>query len=346
MNIIIFGISHKNTPIEVRERFSLTSTQQDLLLSELKNNPAIIEAFVFSTCNRVEVYAHVLDEGMDILPIIRVIFLIKNISFTQDLEQYFYRHNGKEAIKHLFKVATGLDSMVLGERQILGQVKAAFERAQKFAMFGKGFNILSNLAIRSGKKSQNETQISAGGSSVSWAAITKAEQVLGSLQDKSILIIGAGKMSDLAAAQIKNKGFKKLFLMNRTQSKAAPLVEKYGGEVAAFCDIKEVLTEVDICICSVSAPHYILEKDTVIKVMALRKNRKILFIDISMPRNINPNVSELTNVDLYAIDDLNEVVDANMQIRQQAIVEVEQIVEDKVKEYYRKLNNKSSLILS
>jgi len=344
MNIIAFGINHKNTPIEIREQFSLTPTQQDLLLSELKSDPAIVEAFVFSTCNRVEVYAHVLDREMDITSIIHKIFLIKNIPFTKELKKYFYSHVGEGAVQHLFRVSTGLDSMVLGEKQILGQVKEAFARAQKFSMFGKHFNILSNLAIRSGKKAQNETNISAGGSSVSWAAIAKAEQTIGSLGDKSILLIGAGKMSDLALIQIKSKGFRKLTLMNRTQVHAESLAQKYEAEVAAFCDIKEVLSEVDICICSVGAPHHILEKSTVEKIMTLRQNRPLLFIDISMPRNIDPHVAKISDVHLYAIDDLKEAVDSTMKLRQQAIIEVESIISEKITEYTKKVNIKPSCI--
>ncbi len=344
MNIIVFGINHKNTPIEIRERFSLSPIQQDLLLSELKNDPAIIEAFVFSTCNRVEVYAHVLDLEMDITSIIHKIFLIKKISFTKELIKYFYKYVGENAVRHLFRVSTGLDSMVLGEKQILGQVKVSFERAQKFSMFGKHFNILSNLAIRSGKKAQNETNISAGGSSVSWAAIAKAEQVIGSLDDKSILIIGSGKMSDLALTQVKNKGFRKIVLMNRTQAHAESLAQKHGVEVKDFCDIKGVLSEVDICFCSAGAPHHILEKFTVEKIMMLRQNRPLLFIDISMPRNIDPLVAEVSNVHLYAIDDLKEAVDSTMKLRKQAIVAVENIILKKITEYSRKIIKEKSLM--
>jgi len=344
MKIIAFGINHKNTPLEIREKFSLSHTQQDLLVSELKSNPAIIEAFVFSTCNRVEVYAHVLDMTMDIQPIIHIIFLIKNIPFSKDLVQYFYKYTGNNAIEHLFKVVTGLDSMVLGEKQILGQVKASFERAKKFAMFGKNFNILSNLAIRAGKKAQHETTISAGGSSVSWAAIAKAEQISGSLHEKEILIIGAGKMSELAASQVKNKGFQKLFVMNRTVAHAEALAQKYGGEVVPFCDIKEVLSQVDICVCSVGAPHYILEKVTVQKIMAERQNRSLVFIDISVPRNIDPCVAEVAGTHLYAIDDLNQVVDSSMKMRNQAIGEVEVIIQNKVLEFQKKISFSPSCV--
>jgi len=338
MNIVVVGISHKNTPLEIREKFNLTETQQDLLLSELKNNPSIAETFVFSTCNRVEVYANVLEpsKAFEIIP--RLVFNAKKLGYTEELARYFYFHCDKEAVEHLLRVAAGLDSMVIGEKQILGQVKAAFERARTHGMFAKCFHLLSSTAIRAGKKARQETSLGVGGSSVSWAAITKAEWELGSLQDKSILIIGAGKMSDLTVGHIYNKGFRQLYLMNRTPANAENLAEKYSGMVVPFCDIKEILAQVDVCICSVGAPHYILDKDTVGKIMPLRTNRRLVFIDISVPRNIDPMVAQVEHVQLFQLDDLQEVVDANMALRRQSIGAVETIVQNKVVEFFAKLN--------
>ncbi len=338
MNIIVVGISHKNTPLEIREEFSLTETQQDLLLSELKNDPAIAEAFVLSTCNRVEVCANVLESSRAFETIRRLIFNVKKLGCTEELAKYFYCHRDKRAVEHLLRVTAGLDSMVIGEKQILGQAKAAFERARTQGMFAKCFHLLSNTAIRVGKKARHETDLGAGGSSVSWAAIVKAEQELGSLQDKSILIIGAGKMSDLAVGHIHNQGFRQLYLMNRTPATAENLAGKYSGKVVPFCDIKETLAEVDVCICSVGAPHYILDKDTVGKVMLMRSHRRIVFIDISVPRNIDPAVAQVDGVQLFQLDDLQEVVDANMELRRQSIGAVEMIVQKKVVEFFAKLN--------
>lgn len=337
MNIITVGINHKNTPIEIREQLFLNPTQQDLLLSELKSNPAILEACVLSTCNRVEIYAQVLDKGIDVNTLTQLIFQIKKVLFTDDIKKYFYTYYDDEAIYHLLEVSSGLDSLVIGEEQILGQVKAAFERARELGMFGRYFNVLSNIVVRAGKKARNETNINFGGSSVSWAAIVKAEEVLGNLKDRSILVIGAGIMSELAVGHIQNKEFKKLYLMNRTQEHAKNLSKKYGGEVIAFCDMKEILSQVDICICSAGAPHYLLEKDVVERVMDLRNNKKLVFIDISMPRNIDPLVGEVNNVLLYQIDDLKEVVDSNIKLREQAAVEVRAIIEEKLAQYYRKI---------
>lgn len=337
MNIIAFGLNHKTAPIEVREKLFLTPTQQELLLSELKGNPSILEGCVLSTCNRVEVYVRVIDLDVDIHSLIRLIFQIKKIAFTADFDKYFYVYLGRDAIRHLFEVAAGLDSLVIGEEQILGQVKLAFARAQEFGMFQRYFNILSNMVIHSGKKARNETSISCGGSSLSWAAVVKAEEILGDVSNRTILVIGAGEMSEMAVGHIQNKKFRKLYLMNRTQNNAQFLADRCGGEAVSFYDLKDILFEVDICFCSVGAPHYLVEHDIVKRVMTGRGSRPLIFIDLSMPRNIDPYVTSIENVQLYHIDDLKAVVDVSMKLRAQAIVTVNRMIEDKLCEYQLKI---------
>ena len=255
-----------------------------------------------------------------------------------DFKNYFYVHAQQKAVEHLMRVVTGLDSIVLGEKQILGQVKVAVERARQKAALTKQFNILTNLAIRAGKKAQNETDVSSGGSSISWAAITMAEQFLKSLKEKSILIIGAGKMGELALSQLRGKGIGKIFLMNRTGLKAEELSQKYEGIPVSFFDIKEILSEVDICICSCSAPHYILEKYMIEKIIPAREGRPLLLMDISMPRNINPDVGAVAGVSLMTIDDLDKVVGENMKRRQEAVSQVEEIIVSKISEFYHKIS--------
>ncbi len=337
MNIILGGINHKTAAIEIREKFFLNSLEQDLFLSELKCNPSIVEAFVLSTCNRTEVYAHGLDTQNYDQYFLNLILKIKKLSYSRSLSKYFYSLRNEEVVRHLFRVASGLDSLVLGERQILGQVKEAFERAQTKGMFTKCFNILANLAIRTGKKAHSETGISFGGSSVSWAATLMMEILLGSLNEKTILIIGAGKMGELTTHQIFSKGVKKLYLMNRTQANAEILAKKYQGIPVAFVDMKEILSEVDGCICSADAPHYILERGTIEKIMALRHNLPLNLIDISMPRNIDPQVALIPHVFLAHIDDLEKVVEDTMRKRQSSIRLVENIIEKKLNEFYSKL---------
>lgn len=337
MAFVAIGINHKTTPIEVREKFCLNDTQQELLLSEFRSNPSVLGAFVLSTCNRVEIYLHTLNDSLSLKDVILLIGQIKKVSQLESHSSHFYFYKERKAVEHLLYVTTGLDSLVLGEKQILGQVKASLERSRMKGILSKQFNLLANLAIRTGKKAQSETEIGLGGSSISWAAIAMAEKILGNLKDKSLLTIGAGKMGDMAAQQIAQKGFKDFYLINRTKANADEVVKKCGGIASSFADIKEILAKVDVCISCADAPHYVLEKDVLEKVMPQRKGRRLLLIDISMPRNIDPSVSGVENVSLYEIDDLKAVVEENMKKRLEAAYEVEKIISSKLSEFYSKL---------
>jgi glutamyl-tRNA reductase len=332
----IIGLNHKTAPIEIREKFYLNPLQQDLLLSELKNHPDVAEAFVLSTCNRIEVYIKRVDSASNMEFIIPLVSKIKKVIFNFDFNRHLYIYKDQEALDHLMRVSTGIDSLVLGEKQILGQVKASVDKARSAGLLSKYFNILTNVAIRAGKKAQNETDISCGGSSISWAAINMAEEQLGTLTNKSILVIGAGKMGELALTQIHNKGANKIFLMNRTGEKAEVLAEKFSGIPVSFMDIKDTLVEVDVCICSVGAPHYILDKSMVEAIMSKRDGRQLIFIDISMPRNIDPQTATVPGASLFSIDDLDKVVGENMRKRQSAISHVEKIISVKLKEFQEK----------
>ncbi len=337
--MFIVGLSHKTAPIEIREKFYLNPLQQDLLLSALKNHPLITEAFVLSTCNRIEVYLKRVDTSVDADFVIALIARIKKIKFDFDASAYIYSYDADLAIGHLLRVACGLESLVLGEGQILGQVKHAVERAQEAGTLSRYFNILTNIAIRTGKKAQHETTIGHGGSSISWAAIEMAEKMAGDLQEKSVLVIGAGKMGEIALNGLHDRGVKKIYLMNRTGEKAQHLAARYNGVAASFWNIKEILSEVDICFCAVGAPHYILDKEKIASIMQMRGGRKLVLIDISMPRNIDPEVKTLgPQVHLSAIDDLHEVVDNSMKKRQNAIHEVETIIVQKILEFNEKVS--------
>jgi len=337
--MFIVGLSHKTAPIEIREKFYLNFLQQDLLLSELKNHPLITESFVLSTCNRIEVYLKRADLSVNSSFVISLIAKIKKINFDFDVVPYIYAYEGKHALDHLLRVACGLESLVLGEKQILGQVKHSVERARESGTLSRYFNILTNLAVRTGKKAQHETAIGHGGSSISWAAVEMAEKAVGNLQDKSVLVIGAGKMGEIALNYLHDLGVKKIFLMNRTGEKAENLAARYNGIAASFWNIKEILSEVDICFCAVGAPHYILDKEKIANIMEMRHGRKLVLIDISMPRNIDPEVKTLGNqVHLSSIDDLHEVVDNSMKKRESAIQEVESIIRQKILEFNDKVS--------
>ena len=335
--MFIIGLNHKTAPIEIREKFYLNPSQQDLLLSELKSHPQVVEAFVLSTCNRVEIYIKRTDPSVNAGLILQTISRVKKITFDFDVAPYVYIYEDHVAIEHLLRVACGLDSLVLGEKQILGQVKHAVERAREFGILSRYFNILTNVAIRAGKKAQHETTISHGGSSMGWAAVEMAQMSAGGiLNDKTVLVIGAGKMGEIALNHLCNRGVGKIYLMNRTGEKAGELAEKYKGIPASFFNIKEILTEVDVCFCAVGAPHYILDKDQVSSIMKARQGRSLIMVDISMPRNIDPTVKSISGVSLYEIDDLNHVVEGSMQVRRKAIAHVETIIKQKLLEYHER----------
>ncbi len=341
--MLIIGLNHKTAPIEIREKFYLNHLEADLLLCELKNHPTVSEAFILSTCNRIEVYLKPTDASLPTDFIVDLIAKIKKSKFDFPVAKYLYVRRESQAIEHLLRVASGLDSLVLGEKQILGQVKAAVERARSAGAISRYFNILTNIAIRAGKKAQSETPISFGGSSISWAAIEMAEKILGSLEGKKVLIIGAGKMGELSLANLNTKGLNKIYLMNRTGEKAEGLAQQYGGIAASFWDIKGILAEVDLCFCSVGAPHYILDKEKVSTVLPQRAGRPLVMIDISMPRNIDPQVGTMEGVHLRSIDDLDAVVSANMQKRQVAVQQVEAIIRQKMAEFDDKILKLKSL---
>ncbi|MCA9400147.1 MAG: glutamyl-tRNA reductase [Candidatus Omnitrophica bacterium] len=343
MNLEVFGLNHTTAPIDVREIFYLSDIQQELCLSELKSHPEVMEAFILSTCNRTELYLRAAGNDYKLQDFFELIAAVKKTKLPKQYSRYFYHYQDKAAILHLFEVASGLDSLILGEKQILGQVKAAFDRASQKSMLSTNFNILANLTIRVGKKAQNETLIGYGGCSVSWAAINLAEKTFGSLSDKRILMIGAGKMSELAVAQIANKGFREMYLMNRTESKALDLAKKYGGVSVGFCNIKEIIRKIDICICAADAPHYIIDFDTMQKVLGRNQHPK-LFIDISMPRNIDPAIKHIPRVTVSYIDDLNNVIDDIKRKRHMAVCDVQAIHHKKLEEYYSKIHKREEYL--
>jgi len=341
LNIVLVGLNHKTSPIEIREQFFFSSSEKELLLSELKNDPKIVEAFILSTCNRTEIYASMI-APCDSEVLIEKIFQLKRISFSKDhLKKYFYSYSDRQAVEHILKVAAGLDSLVLGEKQILAQIKESFSLSTQKAMMSRCFNILANFVLQTGRKARRETQIDFGGVSVSGAAVAKAQNVLGTLDKKTVLILGSGKMSSLAVQNLKAKGAGRVYVMNRTLSKAEELAEISGAVAEPFWNIREILLKSDVCICSTGCPHYLIEKDLVEDLMVYRPGRQLVCIDISVPRNIAPGVGEINNVHLFTVDDLDKVVEGNIQKRLLCVTEVERIVENKVEEFYQSLNNTS-----
>jgi len=337
MKILAVGINHKTSPIETREKFFLSTLERELLLSEFKNDPSVVSTIILSTCNRCEIYAHV-DDAYEPIEILKKLFCIKHQPQTPDLQGLFYVLEGQLAVEHILSVACGLDSLILGEKQIVGQIKEAVELSRQKIMMDKTFNVLANLVLETAKKARRETQIDFGGSSVSWASVCMAQNLLGSLQDKTVLILGSGKMGRLAVEQLLNKGVKKIYIMNRTIEKAEELAAQSGGIAVPFWELAEILPQVDVCICSSSCPHYLIDQELVERIMQQRGGQKLVCIDISMPRNIDPLVAQVSNVCLVTVDDLDRVVQDNIQKRLTAAGQVERIVKSKVSEYYAVIN--------
>jgi len=344
MKILLVGINHKTSSIEAREKFFLGPLERELLLSEFKNDPSVMSAVILSTCNRCEIYAGV-DDDYSAGEVLKRLFLIKHQPQVPELQKLFYILEGEEAVAHFLRVACGLDSLILGEKQILGQIKEAVEFSRQNLMMDRTFNVLTNFVLEAGKKARRETEIDSGGSSVSWAAVLMAQDILGSLQDKTVLILGSGKMGCMAVEQLAAKGVKKIYIMNRTIETAQEVAKEIGGQAVPFWEMPEILPQVDVCISSSSCPHYLIEKGLVEDVMRRRGGKKLVCIDISMPRNIDPHVAEVKDVCLVSIDDLDRVVHGNMQKRASAAYQVEKIVFDKVREYYRAMD-KAHLIRS
>ncbi len=340
MNVLVVGINHKTSSIDIREKFYLQPLERELFLSEFKSDPRITEAVILSTCNRTEIYANAIENDPQVL--IDAIFKIKKIPSNTDLKNHFYTFTGKEAVDHLLRVTTGLDSLIIGEKQILGQVREAFEFSSNRGMMSKTFNILSNLVLQTGKKARSDTQIDFGGSSISWASVMMAQDILGSLQGKSVLILGSGKMGRLTVEQLTKKGVSKIYIMNRTTEKAEELARESGGIAVAFWEMKDILDKVDVCICSASCTHYLIDKDLVENTMNTRQGRKLVCIDISMPRNIDPDVGSIKDVSLVTVDDLDKVVEDNLQKRLSAVGFVETMITKKIDEFYRAMGKVSS----
>jgi len=337
MKILAVGINHKTSAIETREKFFLSTLERELLLSEFKNDPSVYSSVILSTCNRCEIYINV-DDDYQSAEVLKKLFTIKNQPQTEELQKLFYVLEGQDAVAHLLRVACGVDSLILGEKQIIGQIREAVEVSRQKLMMDKTFNVLTNFVLETGKKARRETQIDFGGSSVSWASVMMAQNMLGSLQDKTVLILGSGKMGCLAVEQLVKKGVKKIYIMNRTLETAQEVAKEIGGEAVGFWEMPELLPQVDVCIASSSCPHYLIDRELVENTMQRRGCEKQVFIDISMPRNIDPKVAEVAGVCLLTVDDLDRVVQDNMQKRLTAAEQVERIVANKVTEYYGVIN--------
>ena len=329
MRLILIGMNHKTAPVEIRERLQLGCGDGDPALPELLAIPEVREAVVLSTCNRVEVIARVADGEAAVDQLKQFIFRHGNLA-AAELERCLYIHRDRDAVRHLFRVASSLDSLVMGEPQILGQVKEAYRRAVDHRATGVLLNRLVHHAIRTAKRVRTETGIAGNAVSVSYAAVELAKKIFGNLREKTILLIGAGEMSELAARHLLRQGVERIVIANRTYSRAEELAAAFHGTSVAFDRFPEVLPEVDIVIASTGAPGYVLTAEMVAAALRRRRNRLLFLIDIAVPRDIDPAAGEIENVYLYNIDHLQDVVDTNRETRRAEAEKAEVIISEEV----------------
>jgi glutamyl-tRNA reductase len=329
MKFSITGLNHKTAPVEVRERLAFDDAALGKALRELAAEGGLAESMIISTCNRVEVAA-VAPEDADPRGAVTAFLARSRKIEPTAFEPHLYHHEGDQAVRHLFRVASSLDSMVVGEPQILGQLKSAYALAKAHGAAGGLLDTLLPRAFSVAKRVRTETEIGGSAVSVSFVAVKLAAEIFGSLKGRRVLIVGAGKMSELAARHLHRAGADQIFVTNRTRDRAVEMAELFGGEVVDYNRFIAKLPEIDIIITSSGAPHYILLKEEMRHVIEVRRNRPVFVIDIAVPRNVDPAVNELENVFLYDIDDLQRVVERNRQGRQQHAEQAERIVDEEV----------------
>ncbi len=328
MNLITVGISHKTAPIEEREALFFSGKELPSALQRLTEVPAVQEGVILSTCNRVEIYGLISDtkEGEEKLKH----FLCRNVpGRVGKMNGKLYTFLDDESVIHLFKVASGVDSMVVGESEILGQVKQAYQEAVKAQTTGKVMHTLFQKSFQTAKMVRQQTGIGKGFVSVSSVAVSLAKKILGGLADRKVMILGAGEMSQLAAKTLRDEGVSSIVVSNRSYDRAQELAVLFNGKAVHFEEYPRFMNQVDIIISSTAAPHFILSKKTVAPLMKERKQRPLFLLDIAVPRDIDPAVNELDNVYLYDIDDLEGIVKENVTYREGQLVLCYSLIEQK-----------------
>jgi glutamyl-tRNA reductase len=329
MKLLVTGVSHKTAPVEVRECLAFRDDALPAALADLKRREGVAEALILSTCNRVEVTVTT-EDGADPQAIVDSFLADHKAVSAHTIGPHLYRHEGRDAIHHLFRVASSLDSMVVGEPQILGQLKAAYSAAKDSGAVCGWLEGLLTRAFSVAKRVRSETGIGQMAVSVSYAAVELARKIFGSLANRTVMLAGAGKMSELAARHLRSSGASHVFVTNRTHERAIEMAALFQGTPVEYTRFVAMLPEVDILIASSGAPHYIVHKDEMQRVIAARRNKPMFLIDIAVPRNIEPSVNEIDNVFLYDIDDLQEVVNANLRERMKAAERAESLVAEEV----------------
>lgn len=337
MYFIIIGLSHKTTPVDIREKVGIPQEKIEEFLTTLVQEEDIQECMVISTCNRVEVYL-VVRHTQKALGAVKKILSQKSGIDREELESYLYIKEGREAVTHLFRVTSSLDSMIVGEPQISGQIKDAYANAVASQTTGAFLNKAVHRALHIGKKIRTETGISQHPVSISYAAVLLAEKIFGDLQETRVLLLGAGEMGALAAKHLAERQVGQIWISNRTGEKAAHVAESLRATTIPFEALVEKLHQVDILIASTGASDVILHKEAVQEAMRQRKNKPMFLIDIAVPRNIDPTINQIENVYLFDIDHLNGIVEANLKEREREAKKAEVLIGGEVDAFLEYVN--------
>lgn len=337
MHILVVGLNYRTAPVEIRERLTFNESNIGDAMKQLRSKKSILENVILSTCNRTEIYA-VVDQLHTGRYYIKE-FLSEWFNLPQEeFSPYLFIYEQDGAVEHLFKVACGLNSMILGETQILGQVRSSFLFAQEQNTTGTVFNQLFKQAVTVAKRGHSETDIGANAVSVSYAAVELAKKIFGTLDQKHVLVFGAGKMGELAIQNLHANGVSKVTVINRTFEKAQGLAERFSGVAKTLQDLEDALIEADILISSTGATDFVITKEMMVNITKHRKGKPLFMVDIAVPRDLDPKIAELEGVFLYDIDDLEGIVEANLQERKKAAEKIMLMIEKEIIDFKQWLN--------
>ena len=338
MSILLVGVNHKTAPVEVRERLAFNDEACSTGLRQLVDGEIVREGLIVSTCNRVEILGATATDKLEFGAGRIAQFLDTSGSLPAGfLNAHLYSHTNDEAVRHLFRVASSLDSMVVGEPQVLGQVRHAYALGVEAGTVGRVLNRLVHHTFRVAKRVRNETGIAANAVSISYMAVELGKKIFDSLKGCSVLLIGAGEMAELSARHLVNAGAARVTIANRTEETARQMAAEFAAATVSLDRLDQVLHEPDVIICSTGAPDYVVTEAQTRKALARRRNRPTCFIDISVPRNIDPAVSNIPNVFLFDIDDLESVITSNIREREREAERAELIVQSEVMQFQQKL---------
>lgn len=340
MSIVLVGLNHKTAPVEVRERLAFTDAACSESLRALVDGEVVREGLIVSTCNRVEVLAASAKQRGAEASARLSSFLGESRSVPEDIfRNHLYTHSDEAAVRHLFRVASSLDSMVVGEPQVLGQVRHAYSLAVSAGTAGRVLHRLVHHAFHVAKRVRSETGIAASAVSISFTAVELGRKIFGSLKGATVLVVGAGEMAELAARHLASAGASRILVSNRTHATAQELAVGFGGEAVAFDSLADRLAEADVIICSTGADRYIITPEMAERARAARRNRPAFFIDISVPRNVDPAVGQLDNLFVFDVDDLEAVIASNIREREREAERAELIVASEVMQFQQALRN-------